>query len=181
MKKKWLIVCAFCMHCVILPPQVATEEDLPPNYEEFIFDLFDTFIGEMQNTFQLLYIKDGRNMSKENPDILEELGILFFAHHEATVEEARELEVRTTERLGFLINTHQGIRPFLKEYPFPVSRIEVKIGFFDEEKKCPYANGVAFVFQNHSLIRYNRSQDGKLVTILEEPYEEALNKVALRS
>jgi len=51
------------------------------------------------------------------------------------LEEARELEVAAIQKLLNHINSHQKIRPFLREYPFKNDRVEISISFTDENNQ----------------------------------------------
>ena len=112
------------------------------------------------------------------PYEVSEIEVLFIAQRSATVEEARELEIKTTERFIEVINAHEKIRPFLEEYPFGSNRAKVFISFRKEDNHYT-DEGVSIVHQAKGKVCYCANvPDSPLYKSLgEEPYEEALRKV----
>jgi hypothetical protein len=116
------------------------------------------------------------------PYDVEEISVSLAANHTATVEQARELVIKTTERFAQIINAHEKIRPFLREYPFPSNRVDVSISFRDPKRKKPSGlyMEVTYVLQARNRIYYQTDDPqnpyvGK--DIKDEPYEEALKIV----
>jgi hypothetical protein len=113
------------------------------------------------------------------PYDVEEILVQLAAYRSATIEQARELEVKATERFAQIINAHEKIRPFLREYPFPSSRANVTISF-RKRAKHPTDNDVEFVCHAKNKLFYlaydpDHPYVGK--DIKNEPYEEALRIV----
>ena len=57
------------------------------------------------------------------------LTVDFQSKEEVTIERARELVVPICEKFLKIVNSHEDIRPFLREYPVPVNRLTLTINF----------------------------------------------------
>jgi hypothetical protein len=174
MKKYFVIFLSITM---ILAKLHAKEKD-SPNYVRYVDQIISSFSKEMHKNYSLECIGDGGRM----PYDVEEISLRFVAYRRATVEEARELEVKTTERLVQIINAHEKIRPSLREYPFPASRARVSVSFRESKKsKAREAdNDVALVFQANGRIfyqAYTPENPHVAKDIKDETYEEALKIV----
>ncbi len=144
------------------------------DYEVYVNQVLREFALEMKKEYGLICIGDSSRMPYE----VSEIEVLFIAQRSATVEEARELEVKTTERFIEVINAHEKIRPFLEEYPFGSNRAKVSISFAKEDGNYP-DEGVSVVRQTKGNVCYRvKAPDSPLFESLgEEPYEEALKIV----
>lgn len=148
-----------------------------PEYTQFVAEVTSTFLKEVYKEYGFRCGASGGCM----PYDVEEISVKLLANQKATVEQARELEVRLTERFLQIINAHEKIRPFLREYPFPSGRVDVGISFRGK-KKLPSNTDkdVLFVFQARNRIYYQaENPDNPYVykDIKDEPYEEALKIV----
>ena len=105
------------------------------------------------------------------------LGISFdsFDHTTMTIDEARVLIVKWTERYGLNINQHIKLRPFLKYFPFTAEHIEISIGFCDRSGNRLTKESIAYVATNWKGIRYcvEGEEDGPFKYVHLETYEEA--------
>ena len=144
-------------------------------YVKYANEIICSFAKEMKAEFNLLCSGSGGKM----PYDVEIIEVGFTAYRNATIEEARELEVKVTEKLREKINQHEKIRPFLREYPFPASRAKVKISFSKKDGSRPKEGFVALTFHAKDTIFYDTAtnETEKLVSLAEEPYEEALKIV----
>jgi len=146
-----------------------------PKYELYVDEVTAEFIQEIQKEYPLVCIGNGGSM----PYDVETIKIMFLSHEKASIDKAREIEVKAIEKLINIVNAHKKIRPFLREYPFTNSRAEISISFTNK-KLQPYADGlIARISQVHGQLLY-RSYDptiGRNVVLLKEPYEEAKQKV----
>ena len=117
------------------------------------------------------------------PHDVEDIEVCFIAYRTANVKEARELEVKATEMLLKMINSHEPIRPYLREYPFKPNRAHVSISFRQKNNAHQSQNSLAYVSQGENKIFYsiNDTKTDRLVTFHEEPYEEALKIVQNQS
>jgi hypothetical protein len=144
------------------------------DYEVYVNQVLREFALEMKKEYGLTCIGDRSRMPYE----VSEIEVLFIAKRNATIEEARELEIKTTERFVEVINAHEKIRPFLEEYPFGANRAKVSISFKKENGR--YADeGVSVVRQCRGNVCYRvKVPDSPLFESMgEEPYEEALKIV----
>ena len=150
-----------------------------PIYTQYVAEVTSSFLKEMYKQFGLECEASGGSM----PYDVEEISVQLVSNQSATVEEAREWEIKTTERFAQIINAHEKIRPFLREYPFPSSRVDVSISFEPSKKKkksLPPDANVAFVFQGRNGIYYKAEDPNNPYVykdIKDEPYAEALKIV----
>jgi hypothetical protein len=156
------------------PKVSAKEDDDSPIYTRYVAEVTSSFLREMHKEYGFECGASGGCM----PYDVEEISVKLVAYRSATIEQARELEVRATERLAQLINAHEKIRPFLREYPFPSSRARVTISFRKRGKHL--TDDVEFVCHAKNKLYYlahdpDHPYVGK--DIKNEPYEEALKIV----
>jgi hypothetical protein len=151
-------------------------DDESPVYTRYVAEITRAFSKQIKKEFGLECIGNGGSM----PYDVEEISIKFAAYQRATVEQARELEVKITERFVQMINAHEKIRPFLRETPFPSYRASVELSFY-QRNNAPYMDGsVAFVFPAKGRIYYRAEDPGNPYIykgLKDEPYEEALKIV----
>lgn len=120
---------------------------------------------------------------------VEEIRAKFIVRQHTSKEEARNLAVFFTENLIDYINRNEKLRPYLKEYPFPSSRVKFRINFTDRDC-CSYFDGSMemIVLEGNELSYYHRvirpeehlPEDYWLTTSVlwaKEPYPEALQIV----
>ena len=108
------------------------------------------------------------------PYDIQEIGVRFLSHQQTSIEEARELEVRATERFVEIINTHEAIRSYLRDYPWNYKRTEITIAFRDKNG-VDYPEGVRFVLQARDQIVYFGPEKSPkdIDPMKREPYAEA--------
>lgn len=148
----------------------AKEDDDSPIYTQYVAEVTSSFVKEIYKAYGLECGASGGCM----PYDVEEISVNLVAYRSATIEQARELEVKATERFAQIINAHEKIRPFLREYPFPSSRADVSISF-RKRGKHP-TDEVEFVCHAKNKLHYlaydpDHPYVGKLIK--DEPYEEA--------
>jgi hypothetical protein len=156
--------------------KVNGKEDESPVYLRYVAEVTSSFLKEMHKEYGFECGASGGSM----PHDVEEILVQLVTYRRATIEQARELEVKATERFAQIINAHEKIKPFLREVPFPAGRACVTIAF-RKKKNAPAAeNDVSFVCHAKNRIYYlahnpNNPYVGK--DIKDEPYEEALKIV----
>lgn len=138
------------------------------------------------------------------PYDIEKINVLFSSYRKSTIEEARKMEVDAIQELLQRINSHEKIRPFLREYPFGTDRVGVTISFKTKSNTRPLDGSVAFVFLAKNKIFYEAAEidieeptsitytnekhevvkefiegyiSDKLISLMNEPFEEALKIV----
>lgn len=101
----------------------------------------------------------------------------FKADFELTLPIARKLIVEITEELLQKINSNEKLRSYLSNYPFTDKNLNLTIFGKNEQTKAPFLMYVGLL---SSEVYYERKNpDGGLpITILKEPYEEAVRKIA---
>ncbi|NGX38017.1 MAG: hypothetical protein K1000chlam2_01186 [Chlamydiae bacterium] len=159
--------------------KIHASEDPPPPYLKYVDEISKEFGKEAEKELNLVYIGGGGGMPRD----VENIRICFIAYRKASIEEARELEVKATEKLLKMINSHKQIRQYLREYPFKPDRAHVSISFQKKDNNHQSQNSLAFVYQVKNKIFYdiNDLKTDRLVKICEEPYEEALKIVQNQS
>lgn len=147
------------------------EKPEPLEYPKYVKEITRTFTKEMEERFGLQHCGDGGSM----PMDVEEIEVHFSTNRRASLEEAREIEVKAVEKLLLIINEHKQIWPYLREHPFTPERVGVMISF-NNDYNNRYCDGTIIYM---SLIRgkiYYRAYDpieGNLIELFNEPYEEA--------
>jgi hypothetical protein len=155
---------------------INAEEHDSPEYVQYADEIIHSFEKQIKKEFGFKCEASGGSM----PYDVEKISMKFVANRCATIEEARELEVKITEKFIKCINAHEKIRPFLREYPFTVDRATVMISFNIPKKFSLSNDYVEVVFQGKSTIYYNatnRKNPNIYDTLKKEPYEEALRIV----
>jgi len=167
----------------IISCNIETKERAP--YIEHVHEIMRVFANEMQEKYGLRCCGGGGSM----PYNVETISVIFTVLKKTTLEEARIIEVNAVERLRELVNNHEKIRPYLAEYPFTPSRADVSISFND--KNGHHTDGtITYVFMAKNKIFFDKAEKvirkklsgetyeaDNLITLLEEPYEVALEKV----
>jgi hypothetical protein len=105
------------------------------------------------------------------------LALSFDYYHEANEEEARKLLLSAIDHFLKVINTEEGVRPFLKRYPFKPDNLEVRIFFYkpDGSILSPGKLTVLSFYDGALHYRANDEKDVLLKTRKTETYEEAMN------
>ena len=154
-------------------------------YERPMDQLLDSFAKEMKRESGLFCKASGGLMANG----IEEVGVRLLApRRKATIEQARMLEVRATEKLLKAINSNEKIRPYLKEYPFTAAKTKVFISF-EKSPMIHYTDGsVACVYPIENKLTYFTEPsppEGQLflplIPLLEETYEDAVNAINKKS
>jgi cytochrome c556 len=147
-----------------------------PDYTQYVAEVICQFTKEMYKEYGFECGASGGEMPYDVETILVQL----VAYQSATIEQARELEVKATERFKQIINAHEKIRPFLREYPFPANRAHVTLSFREKGKRFSTHSEVEFICHARNKLHYlghdpEHPHVGKLIK--EEPYEGALKIV----
>ncbi len=190
----------FLWVCLLLGAQVSAKDSKPCEYLKYVKEIVDAFAKDMSKEHDLFCCGSGGSM----PYDVQEIEVLFVAYRRATIEEVRKTEVDGIQKLFNRINTHEKIRPFLREYPFSTDRIRMAISFEDRNGKWYLDGTVARVSFIKNKIFYDAAalkketyypikdasdlrhivygppeerMDEQLVDLYEEPYEEAVKIV----
>ena len=145
------------------------------DYEVYVNQIVKEFAQVMKEDLGLRCIGEGGRM----PYDVETIAVDFISYQNASIDQARLLEVKATEKLLQIVNNHEKIRPYLREFPFKFNRADVSIAFRKTDNSRYTDRSVTLVYQAKNKIyyrRYNPLSD-QLQPLAEEPYEEALIKV----
>ena len=144
-------------------------------YVGYSNEVINDFIKEVYKEFGFKCIVTGGSM----PNDVQSIRIGFIAYRKATVEIARELEVTLIEKFLKTINMHEKIRPYLREYPFRGNRADISISFCNKKNESETENSISSILQARNKLFYDVRdlKTGSLITIFEEPYEDALKIV----
>ena len=133
-------------------------------------EIVDAFKKEMSEQFGLICIGRGGSM----PYDIQNIGVDFVIHRQVTIEEARELEIKATERFVKIINAHEAVKPYLRDYPWDHNRARVMISF-RKENGNNYSKGIRLVLQAKEQMYYfgPKKSPNDIDHLKEEPYAEA--------
>ena len=113
-------------------------------------------------------------------DDIKEIEIDFGVIGKTTIDEAREMFISLNEKLTEMVNNHQKIHPYLREYPFARTRVDISIDFCDKYGINNTDGSTSSVFLGtEDKIFYSsyKSPSSKSEIILKEPYSDALKIV----
>lgn len=201
-KRVKLIV--FLIAALLTKSSLFSEESKPPEYLKYVDEIVADFAKEMKKKHKLHCCGDGGSM----PTDVAEIDVLFISYSHSTVDEARKLEINAVQELLKRINSHEKIRPYLREYPFNQDRVGVSISFRTETDDRPLDGSVAYVSMGKGKIFYYSAEmkmttampliymneknevvkkmipghpEEDLINLMNEPYEEALKIVETAS
>ena len=145
------------------------------DYEIYVNQIIKVFTKEMEEEHNLICIGSGGSM----PYNVRDIKVVFASYQKPTIEKARKLEVKATERLLQMINSHEKIRPFLSSYPFKANQAKVSISFWKKDNTMYSDGSLMRVTQIKNIIYYqaNNEKSPIYTDLHEEPYEEALKIV----
>ena len=126
-------------------------------------DYVDEIIARCAKEAQLSYGVRACGSGAGMPFDVERIMIDFEVPGKGTVERARKMIIALSQKLADLVNQHEKIRPYLREYPFSVERAEVSLFF----REGPVEH--VLVGKNNTIVYLGETR-------FEEPYEEALKK-----
>jgi len=153
---------------------MATKKKYSPEEDkimsESVHEIIGRFCNEMNDSYGLMCTSVGASM----PYDVEGIIVYLALNRQVSIEEARELEVRAIERLTELVNAHEIIRPYLREYPWNTGRSKVLLAFYQKDEKKA-AEGIRLVLQAHNTLSYYGPKKSlqDIDPIKEESYEEA--------
>lgn len=185
---------------LIIGHSMNANETKSPDYLKYVDEIVNDFVEQMEKKYKLHCYGSGGSM----PTDVEKIDVLFAYYKKSTVDDARKMEVNAIQELLRRINTHEKIRPYLREYPFHADRIGISISFRTKTNGHPLDGSVAHVSIGKSKIFYYTAEiqieeptpltymneknevvkefigggpEEKLIPLMEETYEEALKIV----
>ena len=129
------------------------------------------FIREVKREYGFRCGGSGGSM----PYDVEALSIDLIVYRSVTLEEARELGVKLIRKYVDIVNAHEKVRPYLREYPFKASRVNLSLSFYEKNNQPQLGGSIYHLFQARNTLFYDRydAESESLVEVHQEPYDEA--------
>jgi hypothetical protein len=114
-------------------------------------------------------------------DKIRMLALSFNYYKEIEIKEARELLMTAGNLFVNKINDNERVRPYLKNYPFMLKNIELRIFLQNKNGSEFGADKLSAISMIEGILEYDiRSPDTHLfTTIYTETFEEAIEKTAI--
>ncbi|MBS0653328.1 MAG: hypothetical protein JSR39_07355 [Verrucomicrobia bacterium] len=111
---------------------------------------------------------------------VETVSLHFYYYHPASIDEARNLILEITNNLISAFNSNQEIRPYLANFPFEAKNFDISIAFMKKNNELQNPPSISSVCISNGILRYRNddTEKDRLVTIYQETYEEALQKLS---
>jgi hypothetical protein len=159
-----------------LPPG-KRPEPRPAPYEKYADEIIREFEKAACKEFGLEAMESGGQM----PFDVVSFDVGFWMRKKGTVEEARDLIVKLKEKLRVIINNHEKIRPYLREYPISIKNARASVSFPSQDKNgIFYDKSVTLAWvtnQQKIYYRSNNPNTDQLEPLFEESYEDAVKIV----
>ncbi|WP_044882471.1 hypothetical protein [Neochlamydia sp. EPS4] len=148
-----------------------------PEQAEFVGEILDKASKKLQKKYSMRTIGTGIGM----PDgVVTMLALSFEKTGPLTKEEGRRIIVDCVQEILQIINTHEKIRPYLKNYPFSARDIEVRVFLADKFRNDIFDPNYGVISSISASIDYkytSAENPNKYMKIEEENFEEALKMV----
>ncbi len=143
---------------------------------KYVDEVIQEFIKVAKKEFGVTPYGTGASM----PFDVEKICVDFQLKKKATVEEARTLMVRLKEKFAEIVNKHEQLRPYLREFPFSPGRADVNLRFCNNQGLRNTDGSINYVLVGSNKNIYYFSSN--LLTPnkdnqLQEPYDEAVKIV----
>lgn len=138
--------------------------------------LINAFIKEAVGKFGVICQSFGGEQASD----IKTFYVQFEVNEKGTIERAQELLVLLTEMFKDSINLNSEIRPYLREYPFPSSRVQVSLSFYDAKGNIRNDGSVAtcFVTRNDDIYFGSQGSDPRSNKCIKKvQYKKALDTV----
>ena len=144
------------MLCIFFSTEtkINANESKSPEYLKYVSEIIDDFVNDMEKKYELHCYGSGGDM----PTDIEKIDVLFISYLKSTVADARKVEVAVIQELLRQINSHEKIRPYLREYPFGSDRVHISISFRTEADDRPLDGSVALVSIVNNKIYYDAAE-----------------------
>jgi hypothetical protein len=143
--------------------------------EKYVDQVIYEFIQIAKKEFGVTPCGTGAGM----PFDVERISVDFNVRKKGTVEDARALIVHMTERFTEVINQHEKLRPYLREYPCTPERAEITLNFSRNRGALQNDGSICRITVGNENQIYYRTQkeDGNTEVCLIEPYKDAVKIV----
>jgi hypothetical protein len=148
-------------------------DDVLSQKQIYVNEIRGEFAKEAEKEFDINVFGCGGRI---NPKV-NAITLKFHCDKQVSVNEARWLLVTLQQKFVDKINKHEGIRPFLVEYPFPLIRADIELSF--KENSDQNIKNVEYVYTARDRVFYRKICDQKTYeykNLVIEPYEETLKK-----
>jgi hypothetical protein len=149
----------------------------PAPYEKYADEIIREFQKIACKEFGVEAVGSGGQM----PFDVVSFDVGFWMRKKGTVEEARDLIVKLKEKLRVIINNHEKIRPYLREYPISIKNARASVSFPSQDKNgIFYDKSVTLAWvtnQQKIYYRSNNPNTDQLEPLFEESYEDAVKIV----
>ena len=135
---------------LFITTSITTKETPTPEYIDYVVEIENAFIKEMEKRYGLSFTGSGGRM----PYNVQKIEIIFSAFYPTTIEQAREIEVWGTKKILAMINQHEKLRPFLAEYPFTSKHIDISVAFLKDDGSRYTDGKVTYIFTANNKIFY---------------------------
>ncbi len=147
-----------------------------PEYCKMVDKLVSNYVNQIAKPHQLTFAAYGGAMM----DDIQEITMRFISNKEMNVDQARELYVMMMESFLQRVNSSQELRPFMHNYPFEITNINLTIDFENSSGRITNDGHVAMIFigRNQELLfRGYNSDNEDFYSLCREPYAKALKQV----
>ncbi|MBS4169981.1 hypothetical protein [Neochlamydia sp. AcF95] len=148
-----------------------------PEQAKFVGEILDKASKKLRSKYDMRAIGTGIGM----PDgVVTMLALSFEKTGPLTKEEGRRIIVDCVQEMLQIINTHEKIRPYLKNYPFTPNNIEIAIFLNGPPSHPIYYPDFDVISSTNEQINYmfTASENPKrYIKVEKEKFEEALKMV----
>lgn len=156
----------------------------PPGKRSYpSYTIEEKYVGEVTREFKKIGAKEfglspyatGASM----PFDVERISVDFQICKKGSVEQSRDLIVKLTERFTQVINKHEKLRPYLREYPFKPNRINITIIYCDQFSRRNTDGSIcrASVGATNKIYYRTEKPNKNSEIYLIEPYDDAVKIV----
>lgn len=155
---------------ILTSPAFTNKKNKDINYELFVNEITQSFIKESETEYGIKCGSSGGSM----PYDVETISASFIVYKKSTIDESRNLELNLIKKLCHFVNSNEKIRPYLREFPFPIESAHISLSFQTQNNE--FENGICHVTQARNIIFYSilDAETDSLKTIREESYSDAL-------
>ena len=140
-------------------------------YSKYENEVTNTFIKKACKKYGLSVWGAGGSM----PYDVESIVVDFAIKEKGSIDSARVLLVKLREELVEVVNNHEKIRPYLREYPFTPERAKISIDFKDKNgvSNSDVSVSLVLVGKGEQVVYTSKNEKGSFTDLHRESYEIA--------
>jgi hypothetical protein len=138
------------------PPAPARRRKVVRQDLSYVNEVIREFRKVAVNEYGVFSVGSGAGM----PNDVESISVSLTVYKKGVIAEARELIIKLTERFVEIVNKHEKLRPYLREYPFTHLRAQVSFSYCDR-------NGMKY--QDGSIAHVVSGASNKIWYSVSEP------------